>query len=296
MKAKVLILILLFVVQLTKSQSFDMSSSWTIITTNTLDDTFLEISTYKLHGDTIIEDKTYTKLFLNDNYYSALRETEDNKVYVRFPDYLDIEQLIYDFDWHPNDTLYHEAHTCENRQIHAILENEIDSIQLLDGKYYQYASGYSDRYSDCYRVVGKTIIRGIGDTAGFFYSSFERPADGSQYALLCFCIDDELIYLNPDYKDCDANPIDTNINFVTTDNDSEIKLYHSPSSQFVTIEFPPNLNVDRFEIFDMKGSLIRAYQVHGKYKIEVGNIAKGVYIYSAISKNKQKLSGKIIIQ
>jgi len=81
-----------------------------------------------------------------------------------------------------------------------------------------------------------------------------------------------------------------------TQESTNIKVYPNPSSHSVTVEFLDNLDVDTFKIFDTKGSLIKAYNVKGKRKIEIQNIAKGAYVYAAILKNKQKLSGKIIIQ
>jgi hypothetical protein len=75
-----------------------------------------------------------------------------------------------------------------------------------------------------------------------------------------------------------------------------IKVYPNPSNDIVTVEFLGNLKVDTFKIFDTKGTLIRTYEVKGKNKIEIQNLAKGTYVYSAILKNNQKLSNKIIIQ
>jgi hypothetical protein len=280
MKPKILILILLVTVQMVKSQSFDKKSSWTVITTNMFDDTFSEISTYKVDGDTLIGNKSYSKLIRNNNFYSALRETEDNKIYAYFSD-LERELLIYDFDWIPNKTLYCQT-SYEDYVIQAVLGNNIDSIQLLDGKYYKCVKNYVGEIS---------LIRGIGDTRGFFISTFELPPNGNQYVLLCFYIDDMLVYSNPNFSYCNTSSIN-----IVADNDSKIKLYPNPSNNIVTVEFLENLKVDTFKIFDIKGSLIKTYEVNGKNKIEIQNLVKGTYLYSAIIKNNQNLSGKIIIK
>ena len=283
MKTKVLILILLFTVQIVKSQSFDKKSSWTIITTNLFDDTFSEISTYKVGSDTLIGGKSYSKLLRNNNFYSALRETEDNKIYAYFS-YLNRELLVYDFDWHPNKTLYHQT-SYEDNIIQAVLGNSIDSIQLLDSKYYKCVRNH----------IGELgLIRGIGDTRGFFMSTFELPGDGSKFALLCFHINDILVYLNPKYSDCNGNII-SSINIVA-DNESKIKVYLNPLNSTVIVEFLENFKVDTFKLFDIKGSLIGEYNVNCKSKIEIQNLVQGMYVYSAILKNNQKLSGKIIIK
>ena len=283
MKTKILILFTLLAIQVVKSQSFDKKSSWTIITTNMFDDTFSEISTYKVDGDTLIEGKSYSKILRNNDFYSALRETEDNKIYAYFSApfvYLDRELLIYDFDWHPNKTLYHQT-SYEDNMIQAVLENSIDSIQLLDGKYYKCVNNDNGQ---------PYMIRGIGYTHGFFESTFEQPANGDQHALLCFYIDDILVYSNPYFNYCSTSSIN-----VVMDNNPKIKVYPNPSNDIVTIEFSENIKIDTFKIFDIKG-LIRTYEVKGKSEIEVKNLEKGIYMYSAIIKNNQNSSGKIIIK
>ena len=264
----------------TIEQSFDKKSSWTTITTNMFDDTFSEISTYKVDSDTLIGGKSYSKLLRNNNFYSALRETEGNKIYAYFSD-LERELLIYDFDWQPNKTLYCQT-SYEDNVVQAVLGNSIDSIQLLDGKYYKCVKNYAEEVN---------LIRGIGDTRGLFISTFDLPTNGNTYALLCFHIDDILVYRNPNFSYCNTSSIN-----IITDNGTKIKVYPNPSSDILTIEFLENLKIDTFKIFDIKGSLIRTYEVKEKNKIEVKNLETGIYMYYAIIKNNQNLSGKIIIK
>ena len=272
----------------TTGPTFSKKSSWTEITTNRFDDTFFRIVTYKIDGDTLIEDKNYSKLYANNNYFCALRETENNKIYIYFSDlyiYPTIELRMYDFDWYPGKTLYWPecVEYAGDSIIMTILESNIDSIQLLDGKYYKYVD------LGTYRQ-----IRGIGSTDGIFSVFCETsPSIGDQTALLCFYINDTLVYRNPNFNDCNVNSID-----IITGNDSKIKLYPNPSSHFITVDFLKNLEVDTFKIFDLKGALIKLYEVNGKdtVTIEVQDLAKGTYVYAAILKNNQKLSGKIIIQ
>ncbi len=281
MKIHNLTLILLLFIQAAKGQSFDKTSNWTIIKTNIFDDTFYEVTDYKIDGDTLIEDKNYSIILKGNNFYSALRETEDNKMYVYFPD-IQKELLIYDFDWSPDDTIYHQvAYDPDSIYIKAILGNSIDSVQLLDGNYYKCVKNYSGDV---------LLIKGIGDTRGFFISTFELPSDGSQFALLCFYLEDILVYRNPEYSNCNISSI-----HVVTDTNLEIKLYPNPSNHTITIEFSQNHNIDTLRIFDLSGRLNKTYSVNGEDKIEVQNLSKGMYILSASSKGKQILSGKIII-
>ena len=137
------------------------------------------------------------------------------------------------------------------------------------------------------------LIRGIGRTNGRFVSLSESPANGDQHALLCFYIDDILVYSNPKFDFCNTSSID-----IVSKNSSEIKLYPNPSNHSITVEFLDNQGVDTFKIFDTKGSLVKTYEVGGKNEIEVQvqGFEKGVYVYNAILKNNQTLSGRIIIK
>ena len=133
----------------------------------------------------------------------------------------------------------------------------------------------------------------FASTLGFFIEEHLESPPGFQNALLCFYIDDTLVYRNPNFNYCNMNSIDT-----VTGNDSKVKLYPNPSTHFMTVDFLGNLEVDTFKIFDLKGALIKIYEVRGKstITIEAQDLAKGTYVYAAILKNNQKISGKIIIQ
>ena len=366
---------LLFLATIAQAQTtepvFSKQSSWSIITTSVFFPTY-KIDTYKVAGDTLIGEVNYSKLLCNDQYFAALRETEDHKIYAYTSHpYVEAVMLIYDFDWYPGKELYYDdehGYTLgTNPHLLIVLGSSIDSMQLLDGRYYQYVN-----------IGNQRIIRGIGDTHGFFISTFYLPNDGSQYRLLCFYIDDKLVYSNPDYNYCiEAVTEITNVpttamagiplalsgtvvpndatfqeivwsvydigttgatitegilnattegvvvvtatvkNGIAVDtaytqnftievqavgiNESaqelpNIKVYPNPSSHSVTVEFLRELEVETFKIFDMKGSLIKVYEIIDKDTIEVQNLAKGTYVYVALLKNSQKLSGKIIIQ
>jgi len=200
MKTKILIIFTIFSVQPLKSQIFSKKSSWTTITTNRVDHTFSIIHAFTIDGDTLLGDKNYSKVFRDNELYSALRESEDNKVYAYILD-LEKELLIYDFNWYPNKVLYFQNTGSDDFHIRAVLGSEIDSIQLLDGKYYQYI-----RYDDS--VLG--LIRGIGDTRGFFISTFPFPTKGDQYALLRFYIDDTLVYNRFNFVTSVDDPLPSN--------------------------------------------------------------------------------------
>lgn len=281
MKPKNLILILILFAQVVNGQVFNKNSNWSLITTNRFDDAYYEIATYKLEGDTTINDLKYYKVLKNENFYCALRES-DSEVYAYFSDF-DSELLIYNFNWSPNDTLYHQvSYDPDSMYIQTVLGNTIDSVQLIDGNYYKCVKNYTGDIS---------IIRGIGDTRGFFISTFELPPDGSQFSLLCFYKGETLIYSNSEYNYCNSSSLNDII-----DSNFQINVYPNPSNHTITIELPQNTNIDTLHIFNINGCLIKSYDVCGRNIIEAQNLSKGIYILSASSKNIKKMTTKIIIK
>jgi len=372
-----IIIALLFFLTIAQAQTtepvFSKKSSWTGIVINQTHGT-LEIGATKIDGDTVIENKVYSKLYGPNGYFCALRETEENRIYAYFSEdfvYPAGEFLMYDFNWYPGKTLYAQDVETGDSVVQAVLGNSIDSIQLLDGKYYQYVD------------IGTTslgpllLIRGIGYTNSFFAGAFPWSSSLGQRALLCFYVGDTLVYNNPNFNYCfiavteivdvpniveapfmlsgtiipnnatfqdivwsvyDAGTtsasitngmlnataqgtvvVTATVNYGVTgmaymqnftievrpmglnepmQEFSNIKIYPNPSSHSLTVDFLGNLEVNIFKIFDLKGALIKIYEVRGKstITIEAQDLAKGTYVYAAILKNNQKISGKIIIQ
>jgi hypothetical protein len=164
-----------------------MTSSWTEITTSLFDESYCYVRNYKLNGDTTINDMKYTKIYLNNILYdAALRETSDNKVYAYFYS-LEAERLAYDFNWEVGKTICSEYYEPQEDD-YCVEIMQIDNIQLLDGNYYQQIPD---------------IIKGIGNTKGFFWGMQPALPNGDQCALLCFSRNGQLVYKNNLYKTCD---------------------------------------------------------------------------------------------
>jgi len=162
MKTKIFsCLVGIFVYVTVHAQVFDMTSSWTQITTNIFDDSYCVVSNYKLNGDTTINDLQYTKLYVNDNLFAALRENE-SKIFAYFYS-LEAEKLIYDFSWSVGDSICFENYEPINydpiEYMWCTEVTNIDSVLLLDGKYYK-------------TTLEGNLIQGIGFTKGFLIIFF----------------------------------------------------------------------------------------------------------------------------
>lgn len=242
-------------------QSFDMRSSWSVIETNLFDDSYQVVRAYKIDGDTVISNSVYGKVLCDNIYYCSVRESEGN-VYAKFPD-IDTELLVYDFNWNPNDTLYHQvAYDLDSLYVQAILGETIDSILLINGRYYK-----------CIRnLYGEaTIINGIGDTRGFFFSTFELPSNGCQFSLLRFNIGNELVYCNSEYDNCNEN----NINEITT-NGAMLSIFPNPASNSISIDIEKEYTDLTIEIIDETGRVVYSRN-DLENPISLDNFVTGIY-------------------
>ncbi|HOF15277.1 MAG TPA: T9SS type A sorting domain-containing protein [Bacteroidales bacterium] len=276
MKTKKLILILLLITQGAKGQFFDERSNWSIITTNLFDSTFSEISTFKVDGDTLIGVKTYFKIYKDNTFYCALRETEDHKIYCYFSD-IQAELLTYDFDWEEGKELKYQPYEENGTYETYTTINQIDSIKLLDDIYYRCLKSNDTIF----------CIQGIGSLKGFFSFLFPQPTNGAQTSLLSFYKGQQLIYSNSEF-----NAIPDRCY-----SDNKVKVYPIPSNGNVTIELLDDdfINVNAINLYDESGKLIKSHKINGSRSININQLSLGIYFYQITSLKGQKKSGKIII-
>lgn len=275
-----LISILVILCTVSFAQFFDMRSSWSIIETNLFDDSYGVVRTYNIEGDTIINDLTYGKLFCDNVYYCSLRES-GGRVFAKFQE-IETDLLVYDFNWSPNDTLFHQvSYDLDSLYVQAILGESIDSVLLMDGRYYKCLKNFLGEI---------TIISGIGDTHGFFYSTFELPTNGSKFSMIRFSIGGVLVYCNSEYDNCGEG----DVNEITT-NDLAFNVFPNPANQVVTIEFYHDC-FKKIEVYDTKGIVVYSrFMYNGMNHIDLDELSKGEYII-VVSNSDNKLSAKLIVK
>lgn len=165
------------------------------------------IENYKVEGDTTIEgifykkvyvlrnyDKYYSRIIASDSvwkYYSSIREDNDHRIFSRDAFSPNKDVLLYDFsEWQIGDTLYRGV--IGKYQIEFVItEVNLDSVQLLDGKFYKVIKGN-------YNIP--LLIKGIGERFGFFWTSSKYARISAQYhGIIEYYIGGKLIYENHDY-------------------------------------------------------------------------------------------------
>ena len=234
---------------------FEPRSRWTVVQTNIFDPRYYREYNYEVLGDTLINDVYYYKLLCDGNYYAALRESHDNKIYAYFSSYNGPfmqpgEYLIYDFDWTPNKTLYCQLLYDNSMFEQATLGSTIDSILLLDGNYYKWNGD---------------IIQGIGSLSGFFWYSIPHATDGSDYGLHTFYRNDVLVYRNP------------TLDGIVEDCNNGISIYPNPTTgKFYISNDGKNARAD---IYDSLGRKIKSIDsLADDAEVDLSGYGKGVYL------------------
>lgn len=187
-------------------------------------DTTCFTRTFKIIGDTNINNQTYKKIYESDedlpvnwDYHGSLRE-EDEKVWVIRKN-KNQESLIYDFDLSVGDTI---TWLWDPMIIDSIIYKPINNE---DRKHIYFS------YQDS--TLREVWIEGIGSNRGLL-SSGTGFAVGGRSWLLCMKKAGNLIYMNPDYNNCF---IETGI---SESESSLFQIFPNPAINKIKINIPRN--------------------------------------------------------
>ncbi|NNF20350.1 MAG: HYR domain-containing protein, partial [Saprospiraceae bacterium] len=89
------------------------------------------------------------------------------------------------------------------------------------------------------------------------------------------------------------------VDLSAVEDERDIKLYPSPASDFINIEFSDSENLAKMEIFSMNGRLIRSLNervIENMVTINVSDLQDGMYYFLARYKDGSRISEKLIIQ
>lgn len=267
------ILVFFLFVFLVKTNSFcqslpDTSATWTIASVGW--GSYFANETFEITGDTTINSTIYKSVYttkdsiynpLISNYFCAMRES-NNKWYF-IPADSTKEFMLYDFDVQKGDVVtINNPWCCGVSQLNVF---DVDSIEL-NGSYYKIIEiGFYDKPSG-QPYIFDHWIEGIGSTMGFYLSGLNIMDSGSQ--LLCFHINDTLIYLNSPDGTCGY--LSTGIK--KNSSISELKL--SPNPVFDKLSIISDFDF-QIEIYDYLGKKIISSD---KKQIDVSYLVKGIYI------------------
>jgi hypothetical protein len=274
---------------------------------------------YGLSGDTLIEDKSYNKLYLlydtdlnidsRDKYVGGFRQ-EDKKVWFRpsrdffyllyndspYPE----ETILYDFSKNVGDTIWHNSiifgsHWAMKDSTAASIITSIDmdeqNHKIYHVELYEFYDGALSRIS----LRRESWIEGIGGIYhGLFWFLSMRPTCiCPDYRLVCFKQGNEIKYTNnPDCNSC----FECSVPGVDISEKNIISLEIVYENNNIRVKGgDPSVFPYELKLFSPIGQLILEKKLQSdKEEIPVNQL-KGVYLYQVYKNNKTVKTGKIRI-
>jgi len=242
---------------------------------------------YFIHGDTVINNLTYHKLYSSGYYFEhcqfgntywnwfahdsvyrfALREDLNlKKVYI----YEFGEYLLYDFNVNIGDTM-HDWENC-------IVVSSIDSVLI--------GNNYRKRFNTS---IGQySIIEGIGSTSGLFVTlcPFEFWGD-----LTCFSQNGQTLYPDTSFS-CE---LINDVKIISND-ENQVTISPNPFHLTTTLELQNEFKGAELIIYNTLGKKVMHQKIVSKQTvINRDGLPNGIYFYQIAGNENKYISGKLII-
>ncbi len=258
---------------------------------------------YFLHGDTIINNVLYHKLYVNNtdtfnvyaNYYGAIKDTNRYIVYVYY-DYT-IDSIGYDTLYNFNninigDTIkyfylpYDEPGHAYYNECYFYVLDSIDMVHVEDGtfrKRYNFTNVNFPCYFEYLAPLYEAWIEGIGSIHGILYPACIAVMECGFSAdfLLCLRVNDSLIYKDPWQPYCDS------LTHIKDEDIFEIEIYPNPANERIVIKFSNTnyLNMFTIRINDIFGKILLQKNAQNTSVIDISHLPDGIYFVSVQSDN-----------
>ena len=200
-----------------------------------------------------------------DSLVGAYRN-EDNQVYFRKWNghAYEEEVMLYDYDLEEGDFFNDENE-------HPMIVEEVTTITDNNGverkKYTFSFMGLPDET--------EYWIEGIGSNRGFIYSGqYWLNEDKALFHLLCYHVDDNVVFINPEYDVCDIDNVTEN------EATNDITVFPNPANSIVKILNDSNLHITSIEISDLMGRTVFSTTKVGD--IDISGLAEGQYLVKII--------------
>ena len=234
---------------------------------------------YFVSGDTTINSLLYSKYYLSDehafenpSYYAALREdTLTQRVYY-VPLYRNEEKLLYDFSLVENDTVsvnpYSFSFGLHSTKLYV---ESIDSI-LIGNNFRKRIKIRDFEEQDFY---DEYWIEGIGSTFGIFDSGLTGDIvfDVAYPFLLCFELNEEIVFQNPEFESCFEYPpgVSTNDLF-----DVDITISPNPTSNKIMVN--SEKEIQHYSVINQIGHEVIFNELNSStFEIDLYTLPVGIY-------------------
>ena len=256
------------------------------------DDIYLTNYQYLMEGDTIINEKTYKKIYTQNIdftgdliYLGGLREDTLKQIFffpheAIYPDPPPTGGLSF-----PNDTSEHLLYTFNNLSVGMILPINVGNtvIEVVGIDSILIGNEYRKRYQiDNSSLASQEYwIEGIGSTLELF-SPFTWDFEWSNY-VLCFT-DSITYYINSPYgEDSCHYELPTSINEFET---IKLIVYPNPADDIIRISGIDETGPQTVEIYNTLAQLVLSQTFNSfDSEIDVRNLKPGLYFVKQISKH-----------
>jgi hypothetical protein len=226
--------------------------------------------TYKISGDSVIDNVTYKKVYRTEEEFPAnwtfirlIREDENKKVYLRM---FDEDILYYDFSVDPGDTVTIGTNTYQVTLITDSVGYVEISGMLLKKIWLRYEQDPSLRES---------WIEGIGSNLGLMQMGMAGTL-GGWYWFSCLTENGTLVYMNPAIVDCYM--FGTGMNETVLVN--RLTLFPNPASSFITINTKEGIPIEEAIIYNHLGLKVLTTKLVNN-KVDVSGLNAGMYVMEA---------------
>lgn len=204
------------------------------------------------------------------NHTAGAFRNEDNQVYfcnwngASFDD----EVLLYDYDLTVGEFFHDDDdHPMQVTEVTTIIDNNGVSRKKISFEFL----GLPD--------ASEFWIEGVGSSRGFIYVGMYEAAhnsNGEMYHLLCYHVNDNVVYVNPEYNDCDIDDVEENAL------NNEVGIYPNPANSTIKI-LNNSFGVKSVEILDLTGRTVLSTTQTDD--IDISEIAEGQYFVRIIGEN-----------
>lgn len=213
-----------------------------------------------------IDGMTYQTIVQDENTLVGAYREEDNKVFYCKWNGTEYEEeyTLYNYNLNVGNIFLAAGNTMKVTEVSTIIDNNGVSRKKLTFEFIN--------------VEDETEywIEGVGSNRGFIHVGkyLAEPNVGAVFNLLCYHIDDNVIFVNPEYNTCDINDIEE------THVDSDITIYPNPASEVINILNNNNLNITNVEIIDMTGRTVLSSE--NSQGINISELPEGQYFVKII--------------
>ncbi len=226
------------------------------------------VGSFRIDGDTIINNVEYRKLYLENYFYGGVRETKDSLVYYYDAVAYEQEILLYDFAWQVGKQIKSGGFSNISEYVYATIDR-IDTLVLENGRKCAYIT--TSRGTKC--------IQGIGDVNGFLYPVDYIAQAGCEIEHKLWCAidtringEDYILYKDEQCDDCYI----CNEKLAFGELNNNTILSPNPVKDYLTITLPTSSN--EIKIFDLQGKLWLQQKVGFSAEVNVSMLTTGTYV------------------